>query len=541
MTSKKIFLSLFLILYLIHSCSNYSFDSTKSFILLDDGRYAIFHGVNVVVKLPPYIPDTENFDPYFSFTDEDISILKRLGINLVRLGIIWESIEYEEGEYNSTHLEKMSEIVSKLEKNGITVIVDAHQDMFSRLFCGEGAPKFYVDKLTYSSDCKTNIISRIFGLFTACIPLSKNNWKYDENGLPLIEDCVAGSFIDYHKAPELMTVYDSFFKNENGVLDSFVNFWKFVAKKFKGRKNVLGYDLWNEPWASNLWIDLKSLIPGYVDNNILSEFYAKIDEGISEIDPDYTMLFEPIPFPDTLPLFGGYALDTFSSTPVDNSIRKQMFNVHSYCCAADQNMCKNGEPELSDSKGKCSEFHDRKLKKNKSQAKDIGVPVIVTEFGACSNSEACYYEMIGFEKAADKYLTSWAYWMFKAYHDHTTTAAENQEGIFNPDGTIQSWKEKALSRTYIQYYQGEPLETFYNDETSEFFSRFKYDENIKEPSILYFNKELNYNNGYEIEITDDKGNKIDEVDFEEKDNYIYFKINQSNKKDLIIKVTLTPL
>ena len=539
--SKKFLIEIISIFYFIYFCSCYSFDSSKTFVLLDDGRYTIFHGINVVVKLPPYIPDTENFDPYFSFTDEDIKILKRLGINLVRLGIIWESIEYQEEKYNSTHLEKMSKIVSKLEENDITVIIDAHQDMFSRLFCGEGAPKFYVDKLSYSSDCKTNIVSRIFGLFTACIPLSKNNWRYDEDGLPLIEDCIAGSFIDYHKAPELMTVYDSFFQNENGVLDSFVNFWKFLAKKFKGRKNVLGYDLWNEPWASNLWIDLKSLIPGYVDNHILSEFYAKIDDGIAEIDPDYTMLFEPIPFPDTLPLFGGYALDSFSSTPVDNTNRKQMFNVHSYCCAADQNICKNGEPILSDSKSTCTEFHDRKLNKNKSQGKDIGAPVIVTEFGACSNSEACYYEMIGFEKAADKYLTSWAYWMFKAFHDHTTTAAENQEGIFNQDGTIQEWKEKALTRTYIQYYQGEPLEVFFNDETSEFLARFKYLGSIEEPSVLYFNKELNYKNGYKLEITDDNGNTIDDVFVDDKENYIHFKINRKSNEDLIIKVTLTPL
>ena len=540
MTSKLLICVLIPIIYLTHFYSCFSFDSTKSFVRLDDGRYTIFHGVNVVVKLAPYIPDTETFDPYFSFTDEDIKILKRLGINLVRLGIVWESIEYAEGEYNSTHLEKMSTIVSKLEENGISVIVDAHQDMFSRLFCGEGAPKFYVDKLTYSSDCKTNIISQIFGLFTACIPLSKHKWKYEKNGLPRLEDCVAGSFIDYHKAPELMTVYDSFFKNENGVLDSFVNFWKFVAKKFKGRKNVLGYDLWNEPWASNLWIDLKSLIPGYVDNHILSEFYAKIDEGIAEIDPDYTMLFEPIPFPDTLPLFGGFALDTFSKTPVDNTIRKQMFNVHSYCCAADQNICKDGEPKLSDAK-KCSEFHDRKLKKNKQQAKDIGVPVIITEFGACSASEACYQEMLGFEKAADKYLTSWAYWMYKAYHDHTTTAPQNQEGIFNEDGTLQSYKEKALSRTYIQYYQGVPLEIFFNDETNEFMAKFKYDGSIEKPSVLYLNKELNYNKGYQLDITDEKGNKIEEVSVEDKGNYINFKINRNKDEDLTVKVTLIPL
>ena len=537
---KKI-LSFFLFLfYLLNSYSCYYFDSTNTFIRLDDDRYAIFHGVNVVVKLPPFIPDTEKFDPYFSFTDEDIQILKRLGINLVRLGIIWESIEYAPGQYNSTHLEKMSEIVSELEKENITVIIDAHQDMFSRLFCGEGAPKFYTETMTYAKDCNTNIISRLFGLLTACIPLSTNNWRYNEDGLPEIEDCIAGSFIDYHKSPELMSVYDSFFKNENGVLDAFVNFWKFVAQKFKGRKNVLGYDLWNEPWASNLWTDLKSLIPGYIDNHILLDFYSKIDSGISEIDPDYTMLFEPIPFPDTLPLFGGQALSTFSQTPVNPSIRKQMFNVHSYCCAADQNICKDGEPKVSDA-GTCGDFHDRKLKKNKEQANDIGIPIIVTEFGACSSSKACYYEMIGFEKAADKYLTSWAYWMFKAYHDHTTTAAENEEGIFNDDGSIQNIKEKALSRTYIQYYQGIPLEVNFNDDTSDFYAMFKYDKNIKEPSILYLNKDLNYKDGYDLKITDENGNKIEDCDLKEEDNYISFKINRNNEEDLIVKVTVTPL
>ena len=537
---KTIFLFFIPLLFLSNFYSCYSFDSTNSFVRLDDGRYTIFHGVNVVVKLPPFIPDTERFDPYFSFTNDDILILKRLGINLVRLGIIWESIEYSEGQYNSTHLEKMSTIVSKLEENGITVIIDAHQDMFSRLFCGEGAPKFYAEKMTYAKDCNTNLISRFFGLVSACIPLNTNNWRYGEDGLPVIEDCVAGSFIDYHKSPELMSIYDSFFKNENGVLDAFVNFWKFVANKFKGRKNVLGYDLWNEPWASNLWTDLKSLLPGFIDNHVLIDFYSKLDEGISEIDPDYTMLFQPIPFPDTLPLFGGQALGTFSRTPVNNTIRKQMFNVHSYCCAADQNVCKDGEPKLSDA-SRCSDFHDRKLKKNKEQANDIGIPIIITEFGACSSSKACYYEMIGFEKAADKYLTSWAYWMYKTYHDHTTTAAENEEGIFNDDGTIQNIKEKALSRTYIQYYQGIPLEINYNDQNSEFMAKFKYDRSIKEPSVLYLNKDLNYKDGYDLKITDENDVKIEEMNVEEKENYIYFKINRNNNDDLTVKVTLSPL
>ena len=76
-------------------------------------------------------------------------------------------------------------------------------------------------------------------LVTACIPLKKYNWRYDDNGLPLIEDCVTRSFVDYHLSPELMSIYDSFFKNEGGSLDAFIEFWKVVAKKFKGRKNIL--------------------------------------------------------------------------------------------------------------------------------------------------------------------------------------------------------------------------------------------------------------------------------------------------------------
>ena len=321
-------------------------------------------------------------------------------------------------------------------------------------------------------------------------------------------------------------------------MDAFVGFWKFVAKKFKGRKNVLGYDLWNEPWASNLWTDLKSLIPGYIDNKILINFYSHIDEGISQEDPDYTMLFQPIPFPDTLPLFGGHALDTFKTAPVNTSIRKQMFNVHSYCCAADQNICKDGEPKAADYE-KCSDFHDRKLKKNKKQAGDINVPLIVTEFGACSSSKACYLEMLGFEKAADKYLTSWAYWMYKSYNDHTTTAAEGQEGIFNDDGTIQNMKEKALTRTYILYYQGIPIEFNFDDDTYEFNAKFKYNKDIKESSVLYFNKDLYYKNGFILKFLDENNQKLD-VKYTQDGNYIKFNMEKF-EDNLIVGVNLIPI
>ena len=48
--------------------------STRMFV--DDyGRTVIFHGVNVVVKQPPYIPITTEFDPQQSLNAEDIANL----------------------------------------------------------------------------------------------------------------------------------------------------------------------------------------------------------------------------------------------------------------------------------------------------------------------------------------------------------------------------------------------------------------------------------------------------------------------------------
>ena len=79
---------------------------TDTYHFLDGyGRDAIFHGVNVVYKMPPYVPDAETFDIDLSMTDEDIANLKSWGMNLVRLGVLWEAVEVEEGVYNTSYLE----------------------------------------------------------------------------------------------------------------------------------------------------------------------------------------------------------------------------------------------------------------------------------------------------------------------------------------------------------------------------------------------------------------------------------------------------
>ena len=64
-------------------------------------------------------------------------------------------------------------------------MIDAHEDVFARNFCGERVPYFYVNKMGYDQKCDANVMTRILGLFGVCKTLSYYNFTYDENGLPL--------------------------------------------------------------------------------------------------------------------------------------------------------------------------------------------------------------------------------------------------------------------------------------------------------------------------------------------------------------------
>lgn len=51
-----------------------------------DGREVFFHGVNAIVKGPPWIPSTDVWDGETSLTDKDFDDLRSLGLNVIRLG-----------------------------------------------------------------------------------------------------------------------------------------------------------------------------------------------------------------------------------------------------------------------------------------------------------------------------------------------------------------------------------------------------------------------------------------------------------------------
>jgi len=106
------------------------------------GAHLILHGVNVIYKIWPFIPSQGKFDAQNSLNTEDMVNLQKWGVNLVRLGVMWEAVETSSGVYNNTYLTEVLALVNKLGEYGIYTMLDAHQDVISRSTCGEGFPDF---------------------------------------------------------------------------------------------------------------------------------------------------------------------------------------------------------------------------------------------------------------------------------------------------------------------------------------------------------------------------------------------------------------
>lgn len=101
-------------------------DSPNRIFVDASGRQVIFHGVNVVYKVDPYIPSDGAFDSQNSLNDEDIESLVKWGMNFVRLGVMWEAVERTEGVYDDAYLDKVEVLINKLGEAGIYTLVDAH-------------------------------------------------------------------------------------------------------------------------------------------------------------------------------------------------------------------------------------------------------------------------------------------------------------------------------------------------------------------------------------------------------------------------------
>lgn len=100
-------------------------------------------------------------------------------------------------------------------------------------------------------------------------------------------------------------------------------------------------------------------------------------------------------------------------------------------------MCaETGEPLLKYAK-ECLDWHKHRIYQRDEDAKKLGIPFVLSEFGACMDTKDCAAEVTGVTQTCDDRLSSWMYWEYKPYNDITTSAGKSSEGFYNYDGTLE--------------------------------------------------------------------------------------------------------
>ena len=248
------------------------------------------------------------------------------------------------------------------------------------------------------------------------------------------------------------------------------------------------------------------------DRKLLGPMYERVFEKYIANDKNALMWFEPPPDPDSLPIGGGLTAPVGWTKPPGGEVgsANHVLNDHSYCCAVAADSCIDGEPMVPGSADECLAWHENKLGTRSADAKRLGIPLFITEFGACFTDGPCQQEINQLADVADEHLIGWAYWQFKYYEDLTTSAGTHSEGVYNSDGTLQTFKVKALARSYMQRTQGTPIRQKFDVDTGSFDFAFTYDSTVTSPSIGYFSKEYYYENGITAKYYDEFGEMPEE-------------------------------
>ncbi len=113
----------------------------RTYIRDEQNRYVRFHGINVscATKIGPPGKNAQGQDTYvgrpfpLSAAREHYARLRAAGFNSMRLLVLWEAVEpRKKGEYDQEYLDYLRELVKQANEYGLYVLIDFHQDIFSR-------------------------------------------------------------------------------------------------------------------------------------------------------------------------------------------------------------------------------------------------------------------------------------------------------------------------------------------------------------------------------------------------------------------------
>lgn len=340
------------------------------------GRTVVLHGVNVVYKLAPYTPD---------FTRADARRVHGWGMNAVRLGVSWRALEPARGTIDAAYVGRVRRLVRIAGSEGLWVLIDMHQDLWSERFGGNGAP----------------------------------DWATLDDAQPF----VATPFPFGYLQPAVGRSFTSFWTNRDAIRSEYVGAYAALAKALAGEPAVVGYDAFNEP-SCELTVAPCGLPPqAAAAATYLEPFYRELVPALRRADPDTATFYE-----DWLTTDFGYPF------AVRSPYRNLGLSYHVYC----------GQPIRPDP---CPLQETQALANGVRNAADNHAAALVTEFGATDKLGILRRVADGADAVGVGWLY-WQYKTYGDPTTSAAGEGPDAESLVTPAGAVKAAKARELARAY---------------------------------------------------------------------------------------------
>jgi len=430
-------LLLLMLLLICFSCKkeqNPEFPIDPAAIQDQYGRQLILHGLNT--------SGTAKYDPQRlpwiveSDVEREATVF---GFNFVRFLIFWDAIEPQFNVFSDDYLDKVEERVNWYTTRGMYVMLDMHQDIYSIVFGGDGAPE----------------------------------WAVHTDGNPVSTDN-SGPWWMKNIDPAVVAAFQNFWRYSayKDLQDHYILCWKKVAERFKNNPYVIGYDMMNEPYGG----DLLSTVSGQFERTYLSGFYNRLIPAIRSVDNDKYLFFEP----KSVGVTFGWAAGLPKINDCRNGTQKLVYAPHLYPFGLHEGQNYTALDKVNIAQWKTERIKDLQLQ---------GTSMLIGEFGLSPDN-------IGFDQyltdallMMDDFKSHWSYW-------------SNGQGGWSPLNVDRSETPilPHLVRPYPRAVAGKIIAYNYDVNAQKFWVKFKSNTEIDAPTEVFIPKR-HFPGGWELHVS----------------------------------------
>jgi endoglycosylceramidase len=379
----------------------------------------------------------------------DLAQMRALGFNVIRLTLSWSLLEPTPGRYDRIYLDRISQVVRWAQEQGVYVILDMHQDNYSR-FIPETSPV------------------EVPPLLTATPGSGNHNdgappWAVLTDGEPSVAPLGQAPF-----NAQMEAAFTSFWLNRTapvaqgeapgaGLQDHYIGAMAALARRFKGNSTVVGYEIMNEP------------LPGYLpppafEAGWLYPFYGRVIDaitgpGLGIADTRHAFFFEPTATRNLVDASLQASLP-FSDYP--NLVFAP--HVYTHVFTVDR-LVLNAPPSQSP----YPLSWDQAFQTAEAEARAMGTALFVGEYGNGSNEDD---EVLANETAAqDRHQVGSTVWTWKANCVCTgvwSTYAADQSAPPAQNLDLIPTRQKYLSRPWPRAVAGQLLGYAYDTDRRSF-------------------------------------------------------------------------